>query len=100
VEARAYRAVMYGARQRPLHLICGLCPSITDTTFALQFPHMLIIHAVVELLTKCHLTYAFSQSGVTHTWALSTPEVRRAERVLTVSYLEVTIGEVVIADQS
>jgi hypothetical protein len=42
------RAVMYGARQRPSHLICGLCPSITDTTFALQFPHMLIIHAVLE----------------------------------------------------
>ena len=39
---------MYGARQRPSHLICGLCPSITDTTFALQFPHMLIIHAVLE----------------------------------------------------
>jgi hypothetical protein len=32
----------------PSHLICGLCPSITDTTFALQFPHMLIIHAVLE----------------------------------------------------
>jgi hypothetical protein len=41
---------MYGARQRPSHLICGLCPSITDTTFALQFPHMLIIHAEAELL--------------------------------------------------
>ena len=39
---------MYGARQRPSHLIWGLCPSITDTTFALQFPHMLIIHAVLE----------------------------------------------------
>jgi hypothetical protein len=39
---------MYGARQRPLHLICGLCPSITDTTFALQFPHMLIIHAALD----------------------------------------------------
>jgi hypothetical protein len=39
---------MYGARQRPSHLICGLCPSITDTTFALQFPHMLIIHAVLD----------------------------------------------------
>ena len=39
---------MYGARQRPSHLICGLYPSITDTTFALQFPHMLIIHAVLE----------------------------------------------------
>jgi hypothetical protein len=26
----------------------GLCPSITDTTFALQFPHMLIIHAALE----------------------------------------------------
>jgi len=48
VEAQAYRAAMYGARQRPSHLICGLCPSITDTTFALQFPHMLIIHAVLE----------------------------------------------------
>jgi hypothetical protein len=39
---------LYGARQRPSHLICGLCPSITDTTFALQFPHMLIIHAVLN----------------------------------------------------
>ena len=39
---------MYGARQQPSHLICGLCPSITDTTFALQFPHMLIIHAVLD----------------------------------------------------
>jgi hypothetical protein len=39
---------MYGARQRPSHLICGLWPSITDTTFALQFPHMLIIHAVLD----------------------------------------------------
>ena len=39
---------MYGARQRPTHLICGLCPSITDTIFALQFPHMLIIHAVLD----------------------------------------------------
>jgi hypothetical protein len=39
---------MYGARQRPSHLICGLCPSITDTAFALQFPHMLIIHAVLD----------------------------------------------------
>ena len=48
MEAEPYRAVMYGARQRPSHLICGLCPSITDTTFALQFPHMLIIHAVLE----------------------------------------------------
>jgi len=61
---------------------------------------MLIIHAVVELLTKCHLPYAFSQSGVTQIRALSTPEVRRAERVLTVSYLEVTVGGVPIADQS
>jgi hypothetical protein len=48
VAAEPYRAFMYGARQRPSHLICGLCPSITDTTFALQFPHMLIIHAVLE----------------------------------------------------
>jgi len=39
---------MYGARQRPSHLICGLCPSITDTTFALQFPHILVIHAVLD----------------------------------------------------
>ena len=39
---------MYGACQRTSHLICGLCPSITDTTFALQFPHMLIIHVVLE----------------------------------------------------
>ena len=45
-EAEPYRAFMYGARQRPSHLICGLCPSINDTTFALRFPHMLIIHAV------------------------------------------------------
>ena len=48
METAPYRAFMYGARQRPSHLICGLCPSITDTTFALQFPHMLIIHAVLE----------------------------------------------------
>ena len=34
--------------QRRSHLICGLCPSITDTTFALQFPHMLVIHAVLD----------------------------------------------------
>ena len=39
---------MYGQRQRPSHLICGLCPSITDTSFALRFPHMLIIHAVLD----------------------------------------------------
>ena len=39
---------MYELRQRPSHLICGLCPSITDTSFALRFPHMLIIHAVLE----------------------------------------------------
>ena len=39
---------MYGARQRPSHLICGLCPSITDTSFALRFPHMLILHAVLD----------------------------------------------------
>jgi len=48
VEAEPYRAVMYGARQRPSHLICGLYPSITDTTVALRFPHMLIIYAVLE----------------------------------------------------
>tara|TARA_B100000959_G_scaffold230516_1_gene246645 strand:+ start:248 stop:418 length:171 start_codon:yes stop_codon:yes gene_type:complete len=48
VEAAPYRAFMYGARQRPSHLICGLCPSITDTSIALRFPHMLIIHAVLE----------------------------------------------------
>ncbi|MCH7906718.1 MAG: hypothetical protein IIB26_04730 [Chloroflexi bacterium] len=39
---------MYGQRQRPSHLICGLCPSITDTSFALRFPHMLILHAVLD----------------------------------------------------
>ena len=39
---------MYGARQRPSHLICSLCPSITDTSIALRFPHMLIIHAVLD----------------------------------------------------
>ena len=39
---------MYGRRQRPSHLICGLCPSITDTSIALRFPHMLIIHAVLD----------------------------------------------------
>ena len=39
---------MYGQRQRPSHLICGLCPSITDTSFAQRFPHMLIIHAVLD----------------------------------------------------
>ena len=48
MEAAPYRAAMYGARQRPSHLICGLCPSIADTSFALQFPNMLIIHAVLE----------------------------------------------------
>jgi len=46
--ARPYRAAMYGSRQRPSHLICGLCPSITDTSIALRFPHMLIIHAVLD----------------------------------------------------
>jgi hypothetical protein len=35
-----------------------------------------------------------------HTWALSAPEVRCAEGVLTVSYLEVLVGTVVITDQS
>ena len=39
---------MYGQRQRPSHLICGLWPSITDTSFALRFPHMLILHAVLD----------------------------------------------------
>ena len=39
---------MYGQRQRPSHLICGLCPSITDTCFALRFPLMLILHAVLD----------------------------------------------------
>ena len=39
---------MYGARQRPSRLICGLCPPITDTSIALRFPHMLIIHAVLD----------------------------------------------------
>ena len=39
---------MYGARQRPSHLICGLCPSITDTSIAPRFPHMLIIYAVPD----------------------------------------------------
>jgi hypothetical protein len=39
---------MYGACQRPSHLICGLCPSITDTSIALRCPHMLIIHAVLN----------------------------------------------------
>ena len=39
-QSRPSRTVpfMYGARQRPSHLICGLCPSITDTTFVLRFP--------------------------------------------------------------
>ena len=31
---------------------------------------------------------------------LSTPEVRRAERVLTVSYLQVIVGDVVITDET
>ena len=31
---------------------------------------------------------------------LSTPEVRRAERVLTVSYLQVLVGVVVITDET
>ena len=39
---------MYGQRQRPSHLICGLCPSITDTSFALRLSHMLVIHAVLD----------------------------------------------------
>ena len=39
---------MYGARQRPSHLICGQCLSITDTSIALRFPHMLINHAVLD----------------------------------------------------
>ena len=39
---------MYGLRQRPSHLICGLCPSITDTSFALRFPHMLILHVILD----------------------------------------------------
>ena len=39
---------MYGQRQRPSHLICGLCPSITDTSFTLRFPHMMILHAVLD----------------------------------------------------
>ena len=39
---------MYGQRQRPSHLIYGLCPSITDTCFALRFPLMLILHAVLD----------------------------------------------------
>ena len=38
----------YARRQRPSHLVCGLCPSITDTSIALRFPHMLIIHAVLD----------------------------------------------------
>jgi len=46
---------MYGQRQQPSHLICGLCPSITDTSFALRFPHMLILHAVLD--------YAVSPGG-------------------------------------
>ena len=39
---------MYELRQRPSHLICGLCPSITDTSIALRFPHMLVLHAVLD----------------------------------------------------
>ena len=39
---------MYDKRQRPSHLICGLCPSITDTSIALRFPHMLVLHAVLD----------------------------------------------------
>lgn len=34
--------------KRPSALICGLCPSITDTSMALSFPHMLIIYAVLN----------------------------------------------------
>ena len=32
----------------PSPLLSVLFPSLTDTTFSLQFPHMLIIHAVLE----------------------------------------------------
>ncbi|MDA1257700.1 MAG: hypothetical protein O3C10_07640, partial [Chloroflexi bacterium] len=42
------RAAMPELRQRPSHLICGLCPSITDTNIGLRFPHMLILHAVLD----------------------------------------------------
>jgi hypothetical protein len=34
---------MYGARQRSSHLICGQRPSITDTSIALEFAHLLEI---------------------------------------------------------
>ena len=44
----AYTTESQFRTKRPSHLICRLCPSITDTTFALQFPHMLIIHAVLD----------------------------------------------------
>ncbi len=39
---------MYELRERPSHLICGLCPSIADTSFALRFPQLLILHAVLD----------------------------------------------------
>ena len=39
---------MHARRQRPSHLICGLCPSITDTSIGLRFPHMLVLHAVLD----------------------------------------------------
>jgi len=46
------------------------------------------------------LRFVAVEAGPSSSRALSTPEVRRAEGVLTVSYLEVTVGGVVIADQS
>jgi hypothetical protein len=46
------------------------------------------------------LRFVAVEVGPSSSRTLSTPEVRRAERVLTVSYLEVTVGGVVIADQS
>ncbi|MDA1258971.1 MAG: hypothetical protein O3C10_14205, partial [Chloroflexi bacterium] len=41
------RAAMHELRQRPSHVICGLCPSIADTSIGLRFPHMLVLHAVL-----------------------------------------------------
>ena len=42
--AVVYQA-LYAARRSP---ICALCRSNTDTSIALRFPHMLILHAVLD----------------------------------------------------
>ncbi len=46
------------------------------------------------------LRFVAVEAGPSSSRALSTPEVRRAEGVLTVSYLQVTVGRVQVDDQS